>query len=99
MHDLPGVGRNLHDHPLCGVVYEASQAIPPGMTNHAETSLQWRSESSLPGPDMQIMFIHLPFHPPTSRPPPNSFTFGVATVPEARGTVPASPGRILRPRH
>ena len=30
VHDLPGVGRNLHDHPLCGVVYEAAPADPRG---------------------------------------------------------------------
>lgn len=87
VHDLPGVGRNLHDHPLCGVVYEASRPIPPGLTNHAETSMLWRSDDSLPGPDMQLMFIHLPFHPPHFQAPENSFTFGVATVPDARGSV------------
>jgi len=87
VHDLPGVGRNLHDHPLCGVVYEAAQEIPPGATNHAETSLQWRSDDSLPGPDMQIMFIHVPFHPAHLTAPPNSYTFGVAVVPEARGSI------------
>jgi choline dehydrogenase len=87
IHDLPGVGKNLHDHPLCGVVYEASQEIPPGATNHAESSLLWRSDDGLPGPDMQIMFIHVPFHPPHLEAPANSYTFGVACVPEARGSV------------
>jgi choline dehydrogenase len=86
-HDVPGVGRNLHDHPLCGVVYEAGEEILPGATNHAETSMLWRSEPSLPGPDLQIMFIHLPFHPPHLAAPANSFTFGVACVPEARGSI------------
>lgn len=100
VHDLPGVGRNLHDHPLCGVVYEASQPIPPGLANHAETSMLWRSDESLAGPDMQLMFIHVPFHPPHLVAPENSFTFGVATVPEARGSVrlagpdPATPPLI-----
>jgi choline dehydrogenase len=87
LHDLAGVGKNLHDHPLCGVVYEASQPIPPGTTNHAETSMLWRSDDSLPGPDMQLMFIHVPFHPPHLSAPENSYTFGVACVPEARGSV------------
>jgi choline dehydrogenase len=90
VHDLAGVGKNLHDHPLCGVVYEASQEIPPGATNHAESSMLWRSNDSLPGPDMQIMFIHVPFHPPHLEAPANSFTFGVACVPEARGSVTIS---------
>jgi choline dehydrogenase len=87
VHDLPGVGRNLHDHPLCGVVYEAGEEILPGATNHAETSMLWRSEPSLPGPDLQIMFIHVPFHPPHLTAAANSFTFGVACVPEARGSI------------
>ena len=87
VHDLPGVGRNLHDHPLCAVVYEASRPIPAGLANHAETSMLWRSDDSLPGPDMQLMFIHVPFHPPALQAPENSFTFGVAVVPDARGSV------------
>ncbi|MEU9117635.1 GMC family oxidoreductase N-terminal domain-containing protein [Streptomyces sp. NPDC048483] len=86
-HDLPGVGRNLHDHPLCPVVYEASRPVPPGRTNLAETSLLWRSEASLPGPDMQLMFIHMPYLPPTVRAPEHGFTLAVATVPQSRGSV------------
>ncbi|MBB2988642.1 choline dehydrogenase [Mycolicibacterium iranicum] len=99
-HDLPGVGRNLHDHPLCGVVYEAARPIPAGQTNHAETSLSWRSDSALPGPDMQLMFIHVPFHLPHLVAPANSFTLAVATVPDARGSLrlagpdPATPPLI-----
>jgi choline dehydrogenase len=87
VHDLPGVGRNLHDHPLCSVVYEATQEIPPGETNHAEVSMLWRSREELDGPDMQLMFIHLPFLPPTLEAPANSFTFGVTTVPDSRGSI------------
>jgi choline dehydrogenase len=87
VHDLPGVGRNLHDHPLCGVVYEAAHAIPAGCANLAEASVLWRSEASLRGPDMQLMFIHVPFHPPHLTAPANSFTIGVATVPTARGSL------------
>lgn len=87
VHDLPGVGRNLHDHPLCGLIQEASQEVPPATANHAEVSLQWRSDESLPGPDMQLMFIHVPFAPPHVESPANSYTFGIACVPEARGSV------------
>ncbi|AQA01725.1 glucose-methanol-choline oxidoreductase [Mycobacterium sp. MS1601] len=87
IHDLPGVGRNLHDHPLCGVVYESLQQIPQGRTNHAESSMQWRSSDSLAGPDMQLMFIHVPFHPPHLVAPANSFTLAVVTVPDARGSI------------
>jgi choline dehydrogenase len=84
---LPGVGKNLHDHPLASLVFEAEQPIPAGRTNHAETSMSWRSDPGLPGPDLQLMFIHVPFHRPALQAPPNSFTFGVTTVPDSRGTV------------
>ncbi|MEU0496876.1 GMC family oxidoreductase N-terminal domain-containing protein [Mycobacterium sp. NPDC006124] len=99
-HDLPGVGRNLQDHPLCGVVYEAAQTIPAGRTNLAETSLLWRSDDALAGPDMQMMFIHVPFHPPHLAAPPNGYTLAVATAPDARGSIrlagpdPATPPLI-----
>lgn len=89
---LPGVGKNLHDHPLASVVYEATKPIPAGRNNLAEASMLWRSDPGLPGPDMQLMFIHVPFHQPALQAPPNSFTFGVATVPEARGTVRLASG-------
>nr|WP_255638220.1 hypothetical protein [Amycolatopsis sp. DSM 110486] len=99
-HGLPGVGRNLHDHPLCNVVYEVAQPIPPGNTNHAETSMVWRSDPSLTGPDMQLMFLHVPFGPPALPAPPNSFTFGLATVPQARGAVRVAGRSVVhRERH
>lgn len=58
VQDVPGVGRNLHDHPLTCLVYQAKREIPPGSANLSETSLLWRSEESLPGPDMQMQFTH-----------------------------------------
>jgi choline dehydrogenase len=87
VHELPGVGENLHDHPLLGLVFEADGEIAPGKANLAETSALWRSDPSLPGPDMQFMFIHVPFHPPHLQAPPNSYTFGIATIPDSRGWV------------
>jgi choline dehydrogenase len=87
VHEVPGVGENLHDHPLLGLVFEADGEIAPGKANHAETSMLWRSDPTLPGPDMQFMFIHVPFHPPHLQAPPNSYTFGIATIPESRGWV------------
>jgi choline dehydrogenase len=87
VHELPGVGENLHDHPLLGLVFKAEGEIAPGTANHAETSMLWRSDPDLPGPDMQFMFIHVPFHPPHLQAPPNSYTFGIATIPDSRGWV------------
>jgi choline dehydrogenase len=87
VHELPGVGENLHDHPLLGLVFEAEGEIAPGTANLAETSMLWRSDPSLVSPDMQFMFIHVPFHPPHLQAPPNSYTFGIATIPDSRGWV------------
>lgn len=37
-HDLPGVGRNLHDHLLAGGnVYRARQSVPPSRYQHSES--------------------------------------------------------------
>jgi choline dehydrogenase len=85
VQDLPGVGENLHDHPLLGLVFEAQRAIPPRKINTGEASMLWRSDPSLPGPDMQSLFMHLPFHPPHMQAPPNSCTLGIVTVPDSRG--------------
>lgn len=87
LHDLPGVGRNLHDHPLTSVVYSTIRESPAGMRSSGEVSLSWRSESFLTGPDMQLLFSHRPFHLPTLQSPPDSFTFLVTTVPDSRGSV------------
>jgi choline dehydrogenase len=99
--DLPGVGANLHDHPLLGIVYEASQPVPPPTSNLAESSMFWRSDPRAVVPDLQFMFIHVPFHPPTLEAPANSFTIAVGVMhPVSRGTLrlrsadPAEPPEI-----
>jgi choline dehydrogenase len=104
VHDLPGVGRNLHDHPLTSVIYEGKKQFPPGKTDLAESSLLWRSDESLAGPDMQIMFLHAPFHVPALQAPPNFFTLAIAVLPDSRGTIrlqnadPDSPP-LIDPHH
>jgi len=87
VHHLPGVGQNLHDHPLLCLAVEASQPIPPGNHNHAEVSMLWQSREGLSGPDMQFMFIHLPFHPPALQSPETCYTFGISTIPSSRGSI------------
>lgn len=84
--DLPGVGQNLHDHLLVSVVYEASQPIPPPQANLAECSMFWRSDPRLPGPDLQIIFIHVPFHSNQFTAPTNSYTIASSNLrPVSRG--------------
>ena len=37
--DLPGVGANLQDHPLSGIIYAAGRSVPAGTRNHGESSV------------------------------------------------------------
>jgi choline dehydrogenase len=86
--DLPGVGANLHDHPLLGVVFEASRPVPAPTSNLAESSMFWRSDPRALAPDLQFMFIHVPFHPPALEAPANSFTIAVGVMhPVSRGSL------------
>jgi choline dehydrogenase-like flavoprotein len=87
-HELDGVGRNLHDHLLMGVLWEARQPIPPPEYNLAESSMFLRSQPSMTVPDLHFMFIHVPFHLPTYAVPEGSWTIAVGLVrPASRGTV------------
>lgn len=64
--DLPGVGKNLQDHLLTGVVYESARPVPKATwANHSETTLFWPDDERGLGvcPGMQIQFIHVPFAP------------------------------------
>jgi choline dehydrogenase len=58
--DLPGVGANLHDHPMCGVVYESARPVPPGANNHGEVQGLLSTGRGGHGPDVQIMFVDVP---------------------------------------
>ncbi|GAA4587953.1 FAD-dependent oxidoreductase [Planotetraspora phitsanulokensis] len=84
--DLPGVGENLHDHPMTTVVYRAARPVPPGTHNHAEVFGLVRSDPSLDEPDLQILFIDGPGHIP--EPDEQGYTIGVGLMrPRSRGTV------------
>ncbi|TCC50398.1 choline dehydrogenase [Kribbella pittospori] len=58
--DLPGVGANLHDHPLCGVVYQSAEPVPPGLNNHGEVQGMLSTGIGEHGPDVQVMFVDVP---------------------------------------
>jgi choline dehydrogenase len=88
VQDLPGVGANLHDHPLAGITYEARRPVEPGANNHGEVSALQRTAADVDEPDVQYVFIDVPFHPPTLQGPSNGYTvaFSVMT-PVSRGTL------------
>jgi choline dehydrogenase len=86
--DVPGVGRNLHDHLLMGVIWEARQAVPPPVNNLAEASMFLRSDPDLFVPDLHFMCIHVPYHLPTFTVPEGSWTIAVGLVrPVSRGSL------------
>lgn len=92
LSDLPGVGRNLQDHPLiAGVLYEAKHPLPAPRNNGAEATLWWRSDPALPGPDIQPVVIEFPLATPELAdrvPHPNCYTIAPSVVrPASRGTV------------
>lgn len=89
--DLPGVGRNLQDHPLLGgPVYEVDGELPPLVNNAAEATLWWKSDPELPTPDIQPVVIEFPFTTPelADRLPTHCYTLAPSVV------QPASRGRV-----
>jgi choline dehydrogenase len=54
--DVPGVGKNLHDHLLIGVVYASTRPSPPNYAHITESCLFAKSDSRLLSPDIEISF-------------------------------------------
>lgn len=57
--DLPGVGQNLHDHPLVAISYQSTQVLPPlpATSNGGEAGLFLHSSKSNEGvPILQFFF-------------------------------------------
>jgi choline dehydrogenase-like flavoprotein len=85
--DLPGLGQNLHDHPLVGgVAYEARRPLPVSAFNHGEGML-FATLGQSEVPDLLLMCVTVPFVIPTvGTPPPNCYTFVPALIqPRSRG--------------
>jgi choline dehydrogenase len=88
VEDLPGVGANLHDHPLAGITYEGRRPVETGANNHAEVSALQRTAPAVDEPDLQFVFIDVPFHPPTLEGPSNGYTIAFSVMtPVSRGTL------------
>ncbi len=92
VHELPGVGRNLHDHPMVLLVHRTSRPVPPSRGPHGEIQGLIRSDAGLDGPDLQILFIDVPFPNPVA-PLENGFTIGIAPMtPFSRGSMRITSG-------
>ncbi|MGW1759656.1 GMC family oxidoreductase [Streptomyces mirabilis] len=105
--DLPGVGANLWDHPMSGIVYRAARPVPPGANNHGEVQGLIRSGPQVADPDLHIQFVDVPLRE-DSLPGPDigqGYTIMVALMmPFSRGTVrlaTSTPGAapLLDPRY
>lgn len=97
--DLPGVGQNLHDHPLVGgVAFEARRSVPLSAYNHGEGMLFTRVGDG-DVPDMLIMSVTVPFVIPTvGTPPEQCFTFVPCVMqPRSRGRLRLASGDPLQP--
>jgi choline dehydrogenase len=83
---LPGVGENLHDHVLTGVVARAHTAVPPPAQNLSESALFLASQPGLPAPDLQLGFVHVPFGIIAGEDDPNAVSILPSVVrPASRG--------------
>jgi choline dehydrogenase len=88
--DLPGVGANLFDHPMSGVVYRSARPVPAGQNNHGEALGLLRSDPDVGMPDLQIMFVDVPLRAQTLPGPAIGEGYTLATslmLPRSRGTV------------
>jgi len=84
--DIPGVGKNLHDHLLVSVIFEAKQQIPPPQANLLEAQLFWKSRPNMLCPDLQPLFMGLPYYAPGFEGPENAFTLCAGLIrPVSRG--------------
>lgn len=88
--DLPGVGKNLHDHTLLPVIFELEDELPPPTDPslqilHAQAFM--KSDPSLVASDIQPLFFHVPAYAPGQEAvTPNGYTIQAAGVrPTSRG--------------
>jgi len=86
--DLPGVGDGLADHPLGSVVYTPAKALPAPSVNHGDVFAALRTNPALDAPDIQILFIDVPFIRPTMPAPSDGYTIAFSVLrPHSRGSV------------
>jgi choline dehydrogenase len=90
LHDLPGVGRNLHDHLLAPVIFTAERdlgAPTPGLPQ-PQSHLFWRSRPGLTVPDTQPIHFNVPLYEPWMEGPENGFSLMAGMIrPLSRGAV------------
>ncbi|WP_455360326.1 GMC family oxidoreductase [Streptomyces sp. SYSU K21746] len=61
VHDLPGVGENLLDHPESVIVWETDGPIPENSAMDSDAGLFVRRDPHSAGPDLMFHFYQIPF--------------------------------------
>ncbi len=90
--DLPGVGRNLHDHPSIPVMWSTEEEIAPPQHQFAETALLLRHAEETHGQTVSVAFHHIALLPPEAGPPANAATALVGLYePRSRGSLTLDP--------
>ncbi|AOY79260.1 GMC family oxidoreductase N-terminal domain-containing protein [Moorena producens JHB] len=88
--DLPGVGQNLHDHPLVFVGYQATQELPISPTsNIGEAGLFLHTQSNLEvAPNLQFIYsLLIPKNPDFAYKGPGFSIKVINNHPQSRGSV------------
>ena len=89
--DLPGVGRNLHDHLLSPVIFTTGrrEVEPPAPSRSVtQTHLWWRSRPGLSVPDTQPICFSVPMYESWMSGPPTGFSLMAGMVsPRSRGSL------------
>ncbi|MYT68627.1 MULTISPECIES: GMC oxidoreductase [unclassified Streptomyces] len=61
LHDLPGVGENLLDHPESVIVWETDGPIPDNSAMDSDAGLFVQRDPDAAGPDLMFHFYQIPF--------------------------------------
>ena len=86
--DVPGVGRNFHNHVLAPVIAETVDPVEPGRQNLSEAAMYAISQPGMIAPDMQFSFVHVGFDIITGQQHPNAVSILPGVVrPQSRGWV------------
>lgn len=86
--EVPGVGRNFHNHVLIGLIAETKDPVEPGHQNLSESALFTTSQPGMIAPDLQIGFVHRPFDIIVGQDHPNAVSILAGVVrPQSRGWV------------
>jgi choline dehydrogenase len=88
--DLPGVGRNLHDHAALGCVWDATEKPRP-RAPRSQAVCFWKTNSALDAPNFYLYGNPGPVITPENqtrfRPPASSWSLFVGMRPASRGVI------------